>query len=247
MTSPVLAQEQPDGSRLYVHPITGEKVPSVTSVLKMIAKPRLDMWMAGLCARYAAENWEELSQMQDWQRIELIKGAPAEQREMARVLGNEVHEAIDSFAVGRPAEVTKASSSYLDRFIDFMLTQRPRVIESEVTVWSRRYQYAGTADWIMEFSGGLIVLGDNKTGKNVHGDAALQLAALACADFIIREDGTEEPMPAIGRRYVLHLRPRSWKLYEPRNYADCFSAFLAAREIMRWQHEIEPEIMRRVA
>lgn len=247
MTSPALAVEQPDGSRLYVHPVTNEKVPSVTTIMKQgIGKPLLTGWAARIAADYAVENWDELSGLSVYERRELIRYAHDREREKASDLGSAVHDTIDSWCSGRPHENTKETRPYLNSFISFMMEFRPKFLENEVTVWSRKYQYAGTFDWLAEIDGKM-TLGDTKTGKRVYNEAGLQLAALGYADFILREDGEEIPLPGIDVLSVLHVRPRSWHLYEVRKDRENFKAFLACRELYSWLHETSEHVLRKVA
>lgn len=246
MTSPVLAEEQPDGSRLYCHPITGEKVPSVTTIMKQgIAKPLLTGWAARIAADYAIGNWDELNAMPSWEKRDMIRYAHDREREKASDLGTAVHDVIDSWCTGRPHENSKETRPYLNNFIDFMFKYQPRFIENEVTVWSRKHSYAGTFDWLAEIAGEMW-LGDTKTGKRVYDEVGLQLAALANAEFILREDGTEEPIPAVAKLGALHVRPRGHKLIRVNRLEENWRAFLACRELYSWIHETSEHVLERV-
>lgn len=246
MTSPALAVEQPDGSRLYVHPITGERVPSVTTIMKEgIAKPRLIGWAARLAADYAIENWAALDELSLYERREEIRYAHDREREKASELGTKVHNVIDDWAQGRPHSPAKETKPFLNNFISFMLERQPRFIETEATVWSRKHQYAGTFDWVAEINGE-VLLGDTKSGKRVYEEVGMQLAALSHADFLIRPDGTEEPMPEFAGLAVLHVRPRGHKLIRVRKDAKNFRAFLACRELYSWIHETSEYVLEKV-
>ena len=58
-----------------------------------------------------------------------------------------------------------------------------------MTLWSREYGYAGTADFIIEVDGKTF-LADLKTGKWLHDEIGLQLSALRTE--IALSDRTEE-------------------------------------------------------
>jgi hypothetical protein len=234
VTKPVLARQMPDGSRRYCHPVTGEIVPSVTTVMDVaIAKPKLISWAARQAAQYAVSNWSSLGEMPPVLRAQEISEAHSRTAQSAADKGEMVHELIDKWNKGEAMEVPKGVSAQVNQFVDFMMTRQPVFIENEVTVWSRTYGYAGTADWIAEIDG-KVVLGDNKTGKRVYSEVGLQLAGLSHADFIIRPDGTEEPIPLIDGVAVLHIRPRSWKYVPVGNDDANWSAFLAAKTIYDW-------------
>ena len=242
MTSPVLARDLPDGSRRYVHPVTGEEVPSVTTILSVIAKPALTGWAARTAAAYAVSNWDQLAAMRVSERTELIRHAHDREAQAAARTGDAVHAMIEAWAAGRPyPELPKQAGGFASQYAAFLLEARPRFLENEVTLWSRADRYAGTCDWIAEI-GGTVILGDTKTGRRVYPEAALQVSALAHAEVIVRADGTEEEMPVIGGLAVLHVRPRSWQLITVSRETENVAAFLAARDIWGWQHEVAPAV-----
>ena len=245
MTSPALAVETSYG-RGYVHPVTGETVPSVTTIMKVgLAKPQLVSWAARMSAEYAVKQWDELSELPDWEKVAKIRDAHVQVADKAADIGDVVHDLIDAWNKGDPypdPRLPRQIDGFVNSFVKFMTERRPEFIESEVTLWSRTYDYAGTADWIAVI-GGRVILGDNKTGKRVYDEVGLQLAALANADFIIREDGSEEPLPVIEGLAALHLRPRSYRLVEVLDREECFRAFLACRELFEWHQVTAPEVL----
>lgn len=247
MTKPALSKQMPDGSRRYVHPVTRETYPSVTTILDVISKPALIPWAARQAATYAVENWETLTLAEPLDRIAEIRDAHERTASTAADKGDLVHDLIDAWSRGEPfAEYPKTVTAFVDQFILFMMEMRPVFLENEVTLWSRTHGFAGTADWVAEIDG-ITVLGDNKTGKRVYPEAALQLAALAGCDCIIRGDGTEEPIPEFGQLMVLHIRPRSWRLHEVRGRETAFKTFLAARGIWEWNNQVAGHSLRQVA
>jgi len=145
---PALAIEEPDGSRAYLHPLTGERVPSVTTVLKCISKPALDGWAARTTARYASQHWDELDGMDPADRLETLKTAYEEESRPKRDKGTLVHEICDSWAKGTPSRIDKSVDSYMSQFFAFLGDVNPVYVETECTMWNRRHGYAGTADAI---------------------------------------------------------------------------------------------------
>lgn len=242
MTSPVLAQEQPDGSRLYCHPLTGELVPSVTTIINMINKPRLTGWAARLAAEYAVREWTTLAELPSWGRTEAIKHEHDRVREKASDLGTEVHSAIEHWVKGEAYDHVKEADPYMGSFTKFLMDKRPVFLRSEVSVWSRTWNYAGTADAIIRI-GEWTWLIDFKTGKSLHSEVGLQLSALSHADFIINPDGTEEEMPVINGLAAVHVRPRSWHFTPVNCDRKNFEAFLACRELYNWSTEVAPQVL----
>jgi len=248
MTAPKLAVTTSTGARVYQHPLTGEQVPSVTTVIKGgIPKPALVPWAAKMAAEHAVANWTRLSTMAHPQRIYEIKNAHRTYSEERAQVGDVVHTLIECWSTGVAyPEWDDEVDAFASQFIAFMLAKRPQFIENEATLWSRKHGYAGTLDFIALIDS-RVILGDVKTGKRVYPEVGLQLSALANADFLIREDGTEEPIPAIDGMAALHVRPRSWKLVEAERTAECFGAFLAAKEVMNWERNIAPHVLRDAA
>jgi hypothetical protein len=240
VTSPVLAREDADGHRWYTHPVTGLEVPSVTTIIGVIAKPALVGWSAKMAAQYAVSHWRELGEVPALRRVEEIRHAHTRMAGEAADTGDAIHEVIDAWAKGNPhPSPPKGVTGYVNSFISFMADKRPEFIENEVTVWSDKHGYAGTADWIARI-GGTVMLGDNKTGRRVYEEAALQVSALASADYILREDGTQVKTPLVTGMAVLHIRPRGWKLIPVMRREENFRAFLAAKEIWEWQQCTAP-------
>lgn len=247
MTAPKLAVTDPKtGSRKYRHPITREHVPSVTTVIKGgIPKPALIPWAAKMAAEHAVANWLRLSAVPHEARINEIKTAYKEYTEKAADRGDIVHSLIECWSTGQPyPDWPKDVELFVDQFISFMAMERPEFIENEVTVWSNTYGYAGSADFIARIKG-KVVLGDVKTGRRVYPEVGLQLAALANADFILREDGSEEPLPDIDGLVALHVRPRSWNLIPVYEADACFEAFLAAKRVMEWERNTSGNVLGR--
>ena len=242
MTNPPLSQEMPDGSRRYCHPLTGELAPSVTTIIAMLAKPKLPGWAARVGAEYAIGEWDILAGLSSHERKEAIRYAHERERQSSADLGTAVHSAIDSWCKSEPHEHAKEVDPYMGSFTKFLMEKRPKFLFSEVTIWNRTHNYAGTADSIL-FLEDKVWLTDYKTGKSLHSEVGLQLSALAHGEFIITPEGEEIEMPVIDNLAAIHIRPRSWK-FTPVNYSEeNFRAFLAARDLYSWSTEIAEGVL----
>lgn len=236
MTSPKLAIETPLG-RFYKHPVTGERLPSVTTILRHgVGSPHLMGWAAKQAAEYADKNWIDLALMDSVDRIAAIKTAHEEESARASEIGTAVHEAVDTYCQGGQAlEVwPKQIAGHMRQFAKFLEARQPLFMRSETTIWNRTVGYAGTFDFLA-LIGQRLTLTDTKTGKNVWPEVGLQLAALAGGETIVHPDGWEEPLPGpIDQLAVLHLRPRSWALIPVEVDRACWSAFVSACEVFDW-------------
>lgn len=242
MTSPPLARTTKYG-RVYEHPRTGEIAISVTTAMKSLDKPALVPWAAKMAAEYAVKNWDTLAALGPEERVDLIKGAHRRRSSSAADLGTAVHDAIDHWVRNEPMpRWGEGVDPFMEQFADFLDKRDPQFVDTEITVWNRTYGYAGTFDWLARI-GGKLTLGDHKTGSGVYPEVGLQLNALANAEFMLHEDGTEHPLPQVDLLGALHLRPRSWALIPVAVSKESFNAFLATLELTRWTREIAPTVL----
>ena len=98
--------------------------------------------------------------------------------------GTQVHEAIEDYLKGEEVHwmdqwgKTKYSEKVwkmILKFVDFWETYKPKLVESEVHVFSDELKIAGTADLILEIDGELWMV-DIKTSNHLHDTYDLQLA-----------------------------------------------------------------------
>jgi hypothetical protein len=244
MTKPALAREDETGGRVYIHPLTGETVPSVTTIIgEGIPKPKLVNWAARMAAEYACTYWTRLSTVPIQQRVVDIKEAHIRYTDEKADIGDQVHSMVECWATGQPyPDPPKEIRGFTNQFINFLIEMQPRFLENECCCWSRKHGYAGSGDFIMRVNGKTL-LTDLKTGKSLHPEVGLQTSALLNADFILRTDGTEEPLPHIDGIAALHVRPRSWKLVELKHPDECFRGFLAAQQVMEWERYVSPDVL----
>jgi hypothetical protein len=244
MSAPPLAVEQPDGTRRYVHPVTAEAQPSITTIIDQIAKPGLTPWATRRSGEFAARNWEEMAGLSPPEKVDKIRLASARETEAARQVGTAVHELIQDWSTGVPHAVSPQISSYANQFVSFMIEAKPRFLRNEFTVWSGTYGYAGTADALIVIDGHTYLV-DFKCGRNLHEEVGLQLSALAHADCILHPDGAEEEIPAIEFLAAVHIRPRSHKMVIVNHDRENFRAFLAARQLFDWTLNVKPTVLGR--
>jgi hypothetical protein len=235
MTAPKLSVETANG-RYYYHPRKSNQVPSITNIKKVRNVPPINTWRVNEAARYAAENIEMLQPLPERERFQLIKSSPYRPSESGKV-GDMVHDWIDRWVKGETIpeneiqEAPQAAKRTLNSFWAFNRKYQPKYNNAEFTVWSDRYGYAGTADLDITMPSGKRTLVDTKSGNAVYWDIGLQLAPLAKADFILDEDGNEQPLPEFQAFAGLHLRPMSFQLIPVHCIDECFKAFLGLKTV----------------
>lgn len=252
MTDPILSEKTSNG-RYYTNPNNHKSVPSITNIKGMKHIEGLKYFYLKACGNYAADNKDKLATLDRNEVFQLVKGAPWAPKPVEdnpSKIGDIIHDFIDqdikrTLAGSSGPEVD--STVYRDKdgnefesprivrnmwrqYGGFVDRYKPKWVDSEFTVWSDTYGYAGTADW-SAFIGNALVLGDTKTGKGVYPDTAIQLAALAKADYIIAPDGTQRDMPKFERFGILHVRPMFTRLVPVEHIDEWFEAFKALKVV----------------
>lgn len=247
MTDPALSFSTPNG-RYYQHPTRAASVPSITNIIKMKDKPAIAGYKVRVAAEYAADNIEKLTALDRSERITLIKGTQYQYNEAAAI-GDTVHGWIDEYVKGNGAPARDAldgepvtARRMWKQFIGFVDNYKPVFTLSEFTVWSDSHGYAGTGDLAFQL-GDYLILCDTKTGKGVYDEVGFQTAALAHADFILKPDGTEEPLPRFDKLACLHIRPTYSKLIPILHAEECFHAFLGYKAGFDFQVEFGGQIL----
>ncbi len=225
----------------------GLLVPSVTNVIGLLDKPYLNGWYAKLAAQEAINitfKYPDLIKQKPTAAAEYIKSAAERYTEASAQLGDKVHNAVEALALEEePPEVNPTEQLYVNAWHQFVKDFQPKFLRLEATCYGTVTSprgplgYAGTADFIAIINGQTI-LGDNKTGKSVHTEAALQINALANSHSIVSLDGTKmEPMPKIDGGAVLHLTKTGYKLHPVPLTAKAEQAFIDARTLWRFHQD----------
>lgn len=225
-----------------------ETFDSVTTILSGgVPKPALTNWAAKSVAEYVAANLAEVNAIaakDTAAAIDLMKGSPWRSRDAAALQGTAIHAWAEAHVLGQtPAPAPEAHQPYLDGFLRFLDEWQPEYEASEATVYSRRYGYAGTLDFIATLPGLGRVLGDYKTGKGVYGEVALQLAAYRFAEFVGMPNGDEAPVPEVDGAVVLHLTPAGYFLIPVEADEVAFRFFLYAQQVRIFGESVSREVL----
>ena len=93
---------------------------------------------------------------------------------------------------------------------------------------------AGTADFIANIHG-LRVVGDLKSGRSVHTEAALQASALAHCHTLITPADEPTPAPRIDAGIVVHLTPNGYRIHQAQLHGEPWAMFAHLRRAW-WSH-----------
>lgn len=270
---PELTKESPEDARLW----------SVTTLIGALDKPALVPWAALRTAEAAVDSdtWRYLLENEgrdaavSWLKAARFR-APKGQRS-ATELGTAVHKAIERKLLdkeGRYAEQDRMDLElrpYLHAANQWLKDFKPKFEAAEITVFSPRYGYAGTADMFAEVDGVKFII-DTKTTrepydrsgklKTPYPEVALQLAAYRHAEFAAAwrarqadifkrryyllndsERALAKPVPEVDHGAVLHLTPEGYGFFPVRCDAEVFDIFLAVIDAARFQFEMSKEVV----
>jgi hypothetical protein len=249
-----IARDDGWGRSTRFYDVDGQRLPSVTSVLGVVAKPALIPWAAkqerelvySAVRRLLADP--EVKRDNFMASLDLAVGhEKAHVKELARALtiGTECHSMIEWSmrkallqSVGPEPRISdKALWAYMV-YQDWNIQANLSVTLIEQTVYSKRYGYAGTLDWAGEIDhdgGRVTVVGDWKSGARVYPEAHLQIAAYAHA---LVEMGYATTLPAgcIVRLPKVETDPEPEVLVIPaEKMKDLHRVFLNVLELWKWQ------------
>lgn len=252
MTTPKVRTVKRSGSRFYVEPESGEKVPGVTSVIGTLDKSFLKYWAAKLVAEEAVDNLDAIRAIVERENgdgraaaIDMLKRAPDRNTRKAADIGTAAHDVFERMSRGESMNyVADELRPYRDHFADFLDTVQPEYLHMEETVWSDKHRYAGSFDACAKINGETVWIDNKTTRSGIHAEVALQLAAYRYADHIIRPDGGRAPMPKAAGGAVLHVRPEGWKLVPVRADEEVFGYFVALRKAFDWSEEAKAVVGR---
>lgn len=246
MTAPKLSRSTPNG-RYYVRPGAGLRVsaigdaisgpnmlPSVTTILNVQHDENIEAWKR----RQVAERAFEIDPTDFDDHRDAVAEAVRQPDHPAAAIGDEVHNAIDYLVAhghsGAPL-TTPTANAMFNQYLGFIgYNQDFRPLVTELTVYNETYGYAGTLDMLADISGETWLI-DIKTGSRIYPKVAMQCAALAHAEWYADADGNQHAMPQIDRLGVLHVRPRSARLYELPQPEIAFNTFCGLLRGFLWK------------
>jgi hypothetical protein len=186
--------------------------------------------------------------------IDYLKRAPDRFTANSADMGTEVHDLYERLAKGEDVNVRRLHPDlkvYFEHFQEFKKEFEPEFLYLEETIWSEAHEYAGSFDFIAWINdpdtegGRVLVIGDWKTTRSgVHEEVALQLAAYRHADYILRPDGEEIPLPEeISVGVVMHARPEGWQLVPCRIDEEVYEVFQTLRKVYTWDKETQKTVL----
>jgi hypothetical protein len=243
---PVPAKPQNAWGRDRFYTIAGHRLPSVTTILDIIAKPALGPWYAKEERRYFETAMLEVLSRPGARDPEYVLAAVAQavtgvkaadrEKQKAAAIGTAVHAGIEwelrrqlGEDAGPAPRLPEVAAWAVESWKDWAgrVTLEPLAIER--TVYCLQCGYAGTLDLYARVKGVLTVL-DWKSGKAIYPEAFLQNLAYRHA---ATRAGLRSAQGLIVR-LPKHLDDPAWEVM-PVPAALTLEDFLAALRLWRWQ------------
>ncbi len=234
MTQPLGARQTREG-RKY------SGLPSVTTVLGIIAKHGLPWGAAKESALFAVYHYDEWKDLAPAEAVERIKRHHKGVWTDKGARGTEIHNIAQRWTLGETVDVPADYEPYVDALEAFWVDHRPKWLHVERTVLDRTHGYGGTFDAIADLNGPVkgTLLVDFKTGGRYPAETILQLAAYRYAECMAVYDDKgvlvdTEPMPEVDGCAVLYLcDDGTYELLELPADEEAHTSFLTALAL--WQ------------
>jgi hypothetical protein len=215
-------------------------VPSVTNILKCVAKPGLEAWKKeqAVLAVLTTPRLKDESDDEYVERVLQTERVQDQETDIARARGTEMHAALEDLFAGRPISMD------MRRWIEpayrhLMSVIGDAKVETEITVVGDGY--AGRIDLKAE-TDSLITLIDFKTCKTIpkepYPEHDLQLAAYADAVWVRGGAGKRITTMNI---YISTVKEGEFAIYRNPPWSDTYLlGFRPLVQFWQWQHNYSP-------
>jgi hypothetical protein len=198
------------------------RMKGVTTLMKGLSGPP-ESYFCEYTAGFAVDNWERLSALPVAQRLKEISGATKARFQSAGVKGTAVHNLAEKLSHGEEVRIPDDLRGHVESAVQFLDDWEVEPIVTEAALFSRRHQYAGSADLFATgrnpLSGQRVrFLGDYKTSASgPWGSVAFQLAGYYFADFMLDGDAGKEsaevPIPECDEFLAIWIRGDGYDVY----------------------------------
>lgn len=161
--------------------VNGEEKIGVTTALGIMNKPALIPWAVNETVGYLKNELKAGQAYDEFELNNLLENAKKAHRvrkQNAADFGTVAHKWIEKYIKGENPEppVNKTLKKAVEVFVKWVKDNNVKFIASEQPVYSKKYDYCGTVDFICEINGKRYI-GDLKTSKGIYAEYHMQLAA----------------------------------------------------------------------
>jgi hypothetical protein len=210
-------------------------IPTVTGILSIINKPALVNWSANIACDTIKSSWDpgkSYDELEIHAIIEAGRKAHFNKKVEAGNLGSFVHKWVEQYIKGEnpTMPVNEELQDSIKRFLSWVEKHQVKFLASEQVIFSKRYKYAGTFDFICTMQGKPnLYMGDLKTSNGIYDEYFLQTSAYRYArhEEFPDERYTGQLIIRVGREGELEFAVIRDKI----TYQNMFRGFLAAQNL----------------
>lgn len=169
-----------------------KRLTGVTTILGVIAKPALINWSARTAVEYIRKHKDRFARSEfseiHFEQVckEAVKAHERNKLDAADV-GTVAHKAVEQWIKTKKQPKLEGKAKHIfDNFKLMVKEEKIKFLESERSIYSRKYWYAGTYDFLCDI-GGELYLGDLKTSNGIYGRE--YFAQMAGYEICRREHG----------------------------------------------------------
>ncbi len=222
----------------------GAKLPGVTTVTGVIRNEAFTVAAADKVAAWAGDEKDTFAAMTPSAVTAAGKRFYRDHRFDAATRGQTIHAHAAQLLAGESVVIEEGDERIVDTFLRFADDYRLEPQALETMVVSTRWGYCGTLDYLGYIDHRNSALLDWKTGASgVWPETALQLAAYRYADLLVRDDGTEEPMPDVDLVGAVWLQDDRYDVIPVDASRDTFRTFLYCREVLRFTERERSDVV----
>ncbi len=194
-----------------------QALPSVTNIIRILAKPQLDYWK---CQKVAEAVFADPT-------ISLAEAinAPNKVRDAAASKGHDIHKVVEAASRGMTIDINNYQEpwrSHVQAYLDFQREVPHKILAAEQVVYSKTHLFAGTLDAVADIGGTKYLL-DYKTNKSIYPlDHSLQLGG-----YMLALQDMGQPVDKCG---VVHLKSDGTYAFheikpQPEMFLSCLKLF----------------------
>lgn len=221
----------------HLYLANGKRAHGVTSCLNVVAKPAILFWGVNMACESMARNIQPgvaYDEIQIKTFLDEAKKAHTVKKEKAADKGTFTHSWVDEFIKDKaPAmPINEELRKSVEAFLSWRNAHDVEFLHSEVKVYSKKYNYAGTCDFIARVNGELII-GDLKTSSGIYNEMGYQVAAY--------QQARQEEYPEENYKSRIIVRAGKDGSLEIRKFDDFekdFHAFLGALSLYERSQEL---------
>lgn len=233
--------------------LDGKPLTGVTTILGVIAKNALIQWSADETAKFLgwfnekyddgtgqaklAKRFAELKKLTPiafYGTLTEARSAHRKKKEKAGEAGTNVHLQIEHYIKGQPFDtMTPQVKGMVEKFVKWAVENKVKFLESEKRLYSRKFWYAGTMDFVAEIDG-KVWIGDVKTASGIYPEYFFQTAGYQLA---LQEMGE---YPNIEGHIIVNCKKTGeFEVQRSYGYLQNVEAFKAALIIYRAQEALK--------